>query len=176
MAPIADLRIASKYAYYDNHKNHGESLTIVLYIYNAGPDSAASPVVTAGYTTSMDHGKWQATARHASISSQPLEQVLANSNTLWADVEIAERDQDDNKQTTITTLPTMHAGTVVELSLSFPMTHYTSHTDDTLKAHVHSTTTDPRYENNGTSYIVTPNHHDDGEEYWKSPGNLANLN
>ncbi|OAA33876.1 nuclease [Beauveria brongniartii RCEF 3172] len=175
MPPTADLSIASKYAYYNNRKPHGESLKVVLYIHNAGPDSAASPVVTTGYNTPMDHDKWQASGRLARISPQLLKQGLADSNTLWVDSEIVKRDEDHEKMLTATTLPIMDAETVFELSLSFPVTHQTSHTDDTLNASVYSSTTDPRLENNSTSYIVTSNHDEDGEEYWQSPGNLANL-
>ncbi|KAM3425826.1 hypothetical protein NHJ13734_009897 [Beauveria thailandica] len=175
MPPSADLRISSKYAYYNNRLPHGEFLKVVLYIYNAGPDSAASPVVTAGYTTSMDHEKGQASVRLARISPQLLKQGLADSNTLWVDSEIVKRDQDHEKRLTVTTLPTMDAETVFELSLSFPVTQQASHTEDTVNASVYSSTSDPRLENNSTSFVVTSSHHENGEEYWQSPGNLANL-
>ncbi|KAI0882967.1 uncharacterized protein GGS22DRAFT_169176 [Annulohypoxylon maeteangense] len=38
-----------------------------------------------------------------------------------------------------------------------------------------SSTVDPCTYNNSTTYIITPNHHDDGPAYWNTPGDLARL-
>ena len=70
MSEAADLRIASKRAYYDNDKPYGQSETITLYTYNAGPDEAMAPVVRAGYTHSMDFEAVTTTLRKAKVWQQ----------------------------------------------------------------------------------------------------------
>ncbi|KAJ3832349.1 hypothetical protein F5878DRAFT_635222 [Lentinula raphanica] len=75
----------------------------------------------------------------------------------------------------VTTLPDMSPGTILQLGLTFPMTHEESYDDDTTTASVTSNTSDPRQSNNSTTYIITPNHHNDGSTYWNTPGDIGNL-
>ncbi|GES59670.1 nuclease [Aspergillus terreus] len=172
MSKTADLRIASKRAYYDNSKPFSESETITLYIYNAGPDLAEKPVVRAGYSYSMDWNTVTTTFRQAQVWHRPSEQIRDGSLTWtgWSSLTSLCKEWD-----MITTLPDVPAGILVELNLRFPMLRESSYKDYTLKASVRSSTADPRDTNNETTYTITPNHHDDGSDYWETPGNLANL-
>ncbi|KAL7619873.1 hypothetical protein AAE478_010419 [Parahypoxylon ruwenzoriense] len=172
MSESADLRIASKRAYYDNNKPYGQSEIITLYIYNAGPNRAVAPVVRAGYTHSMDYNAVTTTLRQVQEWRQPSQDIQAGSLT-WTNLSNPTSRVDGWDM--VTTLPDVPAGMLMELNLSFPMLHETSYDDDTLNASVSSSTTDPRTKNNSTTYIITPNHHNDGPAYWNTPGNLANL-
>ncbi|KAJ3794081.1 nuclease [Lentinula aff. detonsa] len=168
----ADLRIASKRAYYDNNKPYGESETITLYIYNGGPDTAVAPVVTAGYTHSMNYKAVTTSLRQAQeyLGQQP--SVDLNSFN-WTNLSSPSTHYVGWNM--ITTLPNVSPGTILELGLTFPMTHEESYDDDTISASVLSSTSDPRNQNNSTTYIITPNHHNDGSAYWNTPGDLGNL-
>lgn len=44
-----------------------------------------------------------------------------------------------------------------------------------IEAAVHSTTTDPGLGNNVAKYIIIPNYHGNGSDYWNAPGNLTYL-
>lgn len=172
MSKTADLRIASKRAYYDNDKPYEQSETITLYIYNAGPDLAVKPVVRAGYSYSMDPNTVRTTLRQAQEWHQPSERIRAGSLT-WTDSSSLTSHYEEWDM--VTTLPDVPAGTLMELNLTFPMLREPSYKDYTLNASVRSSTTDPREKNNLTTYIITPNHHNDGSDYWNTPGDLANL-
>ncbi|KAJ3798568.1 nuclease [Lentinula aff. detonsa] len=168
----ADLRIASKRAYYDNNKPYGESETITLYIYNGGPDTAVAPVVTAGYTSSMDYDAVTTSLRQAQeyLGQQP----SADLNSFnWTNLSSPSTHYEGWNM--ITTLPDVPPGSILELGLTFPMTHKESYKDDNMSASVLSSTSDPRNQNNSTTYIITPNHHNDGSAYWNTPGDLRNL-
>ncbi|KAJ2979880.1 hypothetical protein NUW58_g7090 [Xylaria curta] len=172
MPESADLRIASKRAYYDNCKENNDHEIITLYIYNAGPSLAATPVVRAGFSYSMDYNAVITTLRQAKVWHSPSERIKAG-NLSWTKVSnIASHYEDWDM---VTTLPNVPAGMLMELSLSFLSFRGPTFRDYTLRASVSSATADPRTENNSTTYIVTPNHHDDGPNYWDIPGNLANL-
>lgn len=173
MSESADLRIASKRAYYDNNKPYGESETITLYIYNAGPDRAVTPTVKAGYSYSMDYDQVTTTLRQAPEWGQPSEAIIIPGSLTWADLPSPSSHYEGWDM--VTTLPDVPAGTLMELNLSFPMLHQSSNADDRMSASVSSSTDDPQPGNNSTTYIITPNHHDDGPDYWNTPGDLANL-
>lgn len=168
----ADLRIASKRAYYDNDKPHGESEVITLYIYNAGPNRAVAPEIRAGYGGSMDQDKATTTLRQVNEWRQP-SQGIKHGSLVWTGLPNPSSRVDERDM--VITLPDVLAGVLMELNIEFPMTHETSYADHTMKASVSSSTTDPRKGNNEATYIITPNHHDDGQDYWNTPGNLANL-
>ncbi|KAI0521500.1 nuclease [Xylaria bambusicola] len=172
MSKFADLRIASARAYYNNNKPYGEAETITLYIYNAGPDRAAAPVVRAGYTYSMDYNNVTTSLRSVKEWGQPSQDIRSGS-LIWTDLPHPTSHYEGWDM--VTTLPDIEAGRLMELKLSFPMLHETSHADYTLNASVSSSTIDPRTKNNSTTYIITPNHNGDDEKYWKTPGDLANL-
>ncbi|KAJ3749890.1 nuclease [Lentinula detonsa] len=168
----ADLRIASKRAYYDNNKPYGESETITLYIYNGGPDTAVAPVVTAGYTSSMDYDAVTTSLRQAQeyLGQQP----SADLNSFnWTNLSSPSTHYEGWNM--ITTLPDVPPGSILDLGLTFPMTHKESYKDDNMSASVLSSTSDPRNQNISTTYIITPNHHNDGSAYWNTPGDLRNL-
>jgi len=173
MAESADVRIASKRAYYDNNKPYGESETITLYIYNAGPDRAVAPTVKAGYSYSMNYDQVTTTLRRAQEWGQPSEAIADPGSLTWADLPNPSSHYEGWDM--VTTLPDVPAGTLMELNLSFPMLHESSNADYTMNASVSSSTDDPRPGNNSTTYIITPNHHNDGPDYWNTPGELANL-
>ncbi|KAI0465569.1 nuclease [Xylaria cf. heliscus] len=172
MSEFADLRIASERAYYDNNKPYGQAETITLYIYNAGPNRAEAPVVRAGYSSSMDYNSVTTSLRLATEWHQPSQDILAR-RLSWTDLSDPRSHYEDWDM--VTTLPDIEAGRLMELKLSFPMLHETSYADHTLNASVSSSTKDPRMKNNSTTYIITPNHHYDGPDYWNTPGDLANL-
>ncbi|KID91485.1 nuclease [Metarhizium guizhouense ARSEF 977] len=168
----ADLRIASKRAYYDNNKPYGESEVITLYIYNAGPNRAVAPEIRAGYGGSMDQDKATTTLRQVHEWRQP-SQDIKHRSLAWTSLPNPSSRIDGWDM--VTTLPDVQAGVLMELNIEFPMTHAASYADKTVKASVSSSTTDPRKENDEATYIITPNHHNDGQDYWNTPGNLANL-
>ncbi|KAJ3739665.1 nuclease [Lentinula detonsa] len=168
----ADLRIASKRAYYDNNKPYGESETITLYIYNGGPDTAVAPVVTAGYTTSMD---WTAVTTSLRQAQEYLGQQPSADLASFKWTNLSSPSTHYVEWNMITTLPDVSPGSILELGLTFPMTTKVSQKDDTTVASVLSSTSDPRNQNNSTTYIITPNHHNDGSAYWNTPGDLKNL-
>ncbi|KID98640.1 nuclease, partial [Metarhizium majus ARSEF 297] len=168
----ADLRIASKRAYYDNNKPYGESEVITLYIYNAGPNRAVAPEIRAGYGGSMDQHKATTTLRQVHEWRQP-SQDIKHASLAWTSLPNPSSRIDGSNM--VTTLPDVQAGVLMELNMEFPMTHATSYVDKTVKASVSSSTTDPRKENDEATYIITPNHHNNGQKYWNTPGNLVNL-
>lgn len=170
MSEFADLRIASKRAYYDNNKPYGESETITLYIYNAGPNQAVAPVVKTGYTGSMNFNAVTTTFRQAQEWRQPSQHIRS---LTWSNLSNLPSHYEGWDM--VTTLPDVQPGILIELNLSFPMLHESSYNDDTLNASVSSTTNDPRPSNNSTTYIITPNHTGEGPGYWDTPGHLANL-
>ncbi|TWU74174.1 hypothetical protein ED733_000872 [Metarhizium rileyi] len=168
----ADLRIASKHAYYDNNKPYGEYETVVLYIYNAGPDVAANPIAETAYALSLDGDAVKTTLRRASTWRQPSRDIKAGSLT-WTDMP---NPPSVNRGYILTHLPDIEPGTLLELSVSFPTTHEWSYVDSLKHAWVRSSTTsDPRTKNNMATYTITPNHHQDGAEYWQTHGDLSNL-
>ncbi|KAG7091347.1 hypothetical protein E1B28_010389 [Marasmius oreades] len=170
----ADLRIASKRAGYDNNKPLGESETIVLYIYNAGPALASAPEVKAGFSYSMDYEAVTKTLRAVGGLITPQPSWIIEDGTLdWKDLPPPLSQFKDWDM--VTTLPDVPAGMLMELSLSFPMFRQKAYADYPLTASVESKTPDPRKENNTTTYVITPNHHDDGSNYWNTPGDLKNL-
>ncbi|KAJ0114110.1 hypothetical protein J7T55_007944 [Diaporthe amygdali] len=173
MSESADLRIASKRAYYDNNKPYGESETITLYIYNAGPDRAVAPTVKAGYSYSMNYEQVTTSLRQAQEWGQPSEVITIPGSLTWADLPNPSSHYEGWDM--LTTLPDVPGGTLMELNLSFPMLHQSSNADYTMKASVSSSTDDPQPGNNSTTYIITPNHHDDGPDYWNTPGDVSNL-
>ncbi|KAJ3785422.1 nuclease [Lentinula aff. detonsa] len=170
--PTPEERCHLPRAYYDNNKPYGESETITLYIYNGGPDTAVAPVVTAGYTHSMNYDAVTTSLRQAQeyLGQQP--SVDLNSFN-WTNLSSPSTHYVGWNM--ITTLPNVSPGTILELGLTFPMTHEESYDDDTISASVLSSTSDPRNQNNSTTYIITPNHHNDGSAYWNTPGDLGNL-
>ncbi|KAJ3770490.1 nuclease [Lentinula raphanica] len=172
MTTSADLRIASKRAYYDNDKPYGDSETITLYIYNAGPDTASAPTVTAGYTHSMDYNNVSTFLQKAQeqLGKQPSKDLAS---LTWTNLTSPSTHYEGWNM--VTTLPDMSPGTILQLGLTFPMTHEESYDDDTTTASVTSNTSDPRQSNNSTTYIITPNHHNDGSTYWNTPGDIGNL-
>jgi hypothetical protein len=176
MSASADLRITSKRAYYDNGKPYGESETITLYIYNAGPDPAVAPTVKAGYSWSMDWTAVTTTLREAEVPAgrQPSKDIRAGS-LIWRN--LTSPTTHFVSWDMVTTLPDLRAGVLMELSLSFPMTQTSaSNRDYTATASVASSvTTDPLEKNNSTTYLITPNHRSDGPAYWNTPGDLKNL-
>ncbi|KAI1456342.1 nuclease [Annulohypoxylon moriforme] len=172
MSEVADLRIASRRAFYDNGKPYGQSETITLYIYNGGPDRAVAPVVKAGYSGSMDYDAVRTTLRQAQEWHQPSRDIK-NGSLIWRDLpDLASRVEGWDM---VTELPDVPPGILMELNLLFPMLEDLFSRDRTLNASVFSSTVDPRTYNNSTTYTITPNHHDDGPDYWNTPGNLANL-
>ncbi|KAG7091328.1 hypothetical protein E1B28_010372 [Marasmius oreades] len=173
--PQADLRIASKRAVYDNYKPYGDSETIVLYIYNAGPSLASAPVVKAGFTYSMNYNAVTTTLRAVEGLITPQLSGTIQDGTLKSWRDLPSPQSSCVSWDMVTTLPDVPAGMLMELSLSFPMFHEKAYADYTLTASVESKTPDPRKENNTTTYVITPNHHDDGPDYWNTPGDLKNL-
>lgn len=169
----ADLRIASKKARYDNNKSIKEVEVITLYVYNAGPDRAVAPGVRAGFAPSMDYRKVSTTLRKARCWHDPAQKIKDGSLS-WTDLPVPSERVDG--WDVVTTLPDIPPGTLVEINFYFPMTHENSYLDRTMKASVTSPTADPRTENNEAEYVITPNHHDDGQAYWGVFGNLHNLN
>ncbi|KAG7091327.1 hypothetical protein E1B28_010371 [Marasmius oreades] len=170
----ADLRIASKRAVYDNNKSYGDSETIVLYIYNAGPTLASAPVVKAGYTFSMDYTAVTTTLRAVEGLITPQLSGIIQGGTLdWKGLPRPPSRYVGWDM--VTSLPDIPVGMLMELSLSFPMTREVAYADYTLTASVESKTPDPRKKNNATTYVITPNHHYDGSNYWSTPGDLENL-
>jgi hypothetical protein len=167
----ADLRIASKRAYYDNNKPYGEHENITLYVYNAGPNVASGPVVRAGYSFSMDYNAVTATLRRAK-ALRASRDVLAGSLNWTQGPDLAPTVDGWD---IVSPVPDILVGEVVEITLSFPMTHEWSYKDYEIWASVSSSTQDLHAENNRASYIITPNHSGDGYSYWKTRGNLSNL-
>ncbi|GAP87521.1 putative nuclease [Rosellinia necatrix] len=174
MPATADLRIASKRARYNNNSPFREIETIVLYIYNAGPDGAVAPVVHTGYTSSMNYDAVGTTLREVREWCQPSEVLTRRASQLnWASLLPPVTHYAGWGM--VTTLPYIAAGTLLELSLSFPMTHEWTWRDSWLKASIHSDTVDPRPDNNITHYVVTPNHNADSLDYLNALGDLANM-
>ncbi|OAQ58760.1 deoxyribonuclease nucA/NucB domain-containing protein [Pochonia chlamydosporia 170] len=172
MSEVADLRIATKRVYHDNNKPYGESETITVYIYNAGPNRAKTPRVRVGFGYSMDYSAVITTLRQAQVWRKPSE-AIKNGTLTWT--TLSNPTSLVQGWDIVTTLSDVQAGTLMELNLSFPMLHETSYKDYLLKASVVSPTLDLRLHNNFTAYIITPNHHHDGPDYWNTPGDLASL-
>ncbi|WP_438289628.1 hypothetical protein [Streptomyces sp. HUAS TT7] len=174
----ADLRIASKRRYYNNNLPYGQSETITLYLYNAGPDTARGVTADVGYAPSMDYERAAPSVRRASVLDVRPSELLTTGAVRWGDPSSASPCVIPSKGDFLTCpLPDLGPEEMLELSVRFPMTHDTSYRDRTVDATVNSATADPNSTNNSTHYTITPNHGSDlsNTAYWNTPGDLQQL-
>ncbi|WP_406340256.1 hypothetical protein [Streptomyces sp. NBC_00648] len=168
-ANAADLRIASKRAYYDNNLPFGQAETISVYVYNAGPAVARAVTVELPYTSSMNGEALTKSLRRAQVplDVQP-SQALKGNNLSWKDAGSFHSSVRD--WIVECSLGDLAPYTLLEVSVRFPMTHGESYTDRPLTATVSSQTPDPDLRTASAHYVITPNHHHDGPRYWQREG------
>lgn len=155
-----DLRIASQRRVYNNNLPYGDSETITLYVFNAGPATARGVRVRAGYTWSLnrDAAAARPALRGVTVSGGvPPSEAVAD--LAWSSERTAACSVDG--WFLDCPLPDMGPRRAFELSLTFPMTHTTSYRDQDLSASVSSRTKDIDEDNDSTGYTVTPNHGSD---------------
>ncbi|OAA40275.1 nuclease [Metarhizium rileyi] len=140
----ADLRIASKRLRYGNNMAKGQSETIVPYIYNDGPNTAKVP----------------------EVDNFLYPYLVKKPESLGWKVKSGPSSRADGWEI-VTTLGDVEPHTMIQLSLSVPMTSEVSWVDRELSASVSSATKDARPQNNKATYWITPNHSNDNEEYWQ---------
>ncbi|MFG2142884.1 hypothetical protein ACGFRG_01625 [Streptomyces sp. NPDC048696] len=174
----SDLRIASKRAYYNNNLRYGQSETITLYVYNAGPDTAHTVRSEVGYAPSMDGAAAVAEVSRARIVNVQPSKAIAEGTVRWQGSAAQPHCTVQSRTETLScALPDLGPEEAFELRVRFPMTHETSYADRTRQATVSAATSDPVPDNNTATYTITPNHGSDlsNTAYWNTPGALRQL-